>query len=138
MASLRCTSTSAPKTRKACTRLYVNESYLSMSNTFAGILETLRRELERTPQHGALRHQFSVLERRGTVGDDTSPSLVAVGIASKHQRADGDRLVHIAVPSEIAHRAAVQLPAHRLELISVFPRTPLERAHQCPPVHGCL
>ena len=51
-------------------------------------------------------------------------------IAAKHQGADGDRLIHVAAPAEIAHRAAVELAADRLELVDDLHGAHLRRAHQ--------
>ncbi len=67
---------------------------------------------------------------RGTVGDDTAPRPITVRVASKHQSADGDRLIHGAVPAEVADRPAVELPAYRLELVDDFHRAHLWSAHE--------
>ena len=53
-------------------------------------------------------------------GDDTSAGLVAVFVAMKYQRANGDRLVHGAVGTEITDGAAVQSAPYRLELLDDF------------------
>ena len=56
--------------------------------------------------------------------------LVAVLIAVKHQRADRDRLIHVAARAEVAHRAAVESAAHRLEFLDDLHGAHLGRAHQ--------
>src|SRR5258708_15720096 len=101
-----------------------------MSKILGRMSETFRREFERTPQHGALRHQLGVFGLWGTVGDDTSSRLVTVRVAPKYQGADRDRLIHVAAPSEVADRPAVELAVRWFELVDDFHRAHLRRAHQ--------
>src|SRR5882672_65450 len=101
-----------------------------MSKILGRMSETFRRQFERTPQHGALRHQLGVFGLWGTVGDDTSARLVTVCVASKYQGADRDRLIHVPAPAEVAPRPAVELWVHRLEFVGDLHRTHLRRAHQ--------
>jgi hypothetical protein len=63
--------------------------------------------------------------------------LVTVGIAAKDQRADRDRLVHVAAPAEVAHGAAIELAGYRLEFVDQLHGAYLGRAHQRTRGKGC-
>ena len=101
-----------------------------MSNMFGGIYSpsAASSSARRSTALFASNSSYSALRR--TVGDDTAPGLVAVGIAAKDQRADRDGLIHVAAPAEIAHRSAIKLSAHRFEFVDDFHGTHLGRTHQ--------
>ena len=48
----------------------------------------------------------------------------------KHQRADGDRLVHVAAMTEVADRPAVEASPHGLDLVDQLHGAHLRRAYQ--------
>src|ERR1022692_1603244 len=93
------------------------------------LLKPLRGNTECAAQYRALSQELLILGLCRAVGDDAAAGLVAVHVVAKYQGANGDRLIHVAAPAEIANRAAVELPADRLEIVDDFHRAHLGRTH---------
>src|SRR6185312_10838239 len=83
----------------------------------AASLQALLGQLERARHGPALGEYLIVLGSGHTVGDDAGAGLIAVLVASEDQRADGDRMIHVAARAEVPDRAAVEAAADRLQLI---------------------
>src|SRR5690606_15478493 len=71
------------------------------------------------------------------VGDDAAAGLGVECLVVGNSGADGDGGVHVAVPGQVAHGAAVDAALFAFQLVDDFHRANFRRAGQCARGQGC-